>query len=94
MGTIVNKKWTESDIIADAIGERSYRDAAEWLNEKLPVDFQISHASVHNWVEGAYKSSWGFIIALTLFYEIKDARYGLGAALWNKRNQEAEKVAK
>lgn len=83
--TVINKHWTEADVIADAIGERTYRDAAEWLNESLPPNFQITHASVFNWCEGAYKPAYGFLLALTLNYPKDDARHQLAMTLHEMR---------
>ena len=71
----VNKKWTESDVIADAIGERTYRDAADWLNEKLPPAFRVTHASVFNWCSGAYKPDYLYLLAVTSSYPEEDPRY-------------------
>lgn len=90
--SVVNKNWTEADVIAQAIGDRSTRDAAEWLSEKLPNDFKISHASVHNWTEGAYKPTYGFLFALQLFYEKDDERYQMaGKLLQMRRDNERSK---
>ena len=85
--SIINKTWTEADVIADAIGERSTRDAAEWLNEKVPADYQITHATVHNWVTGMYKPAYGFLYVLIAFYDKGDPRYKLAHDLHQMRKK-------
>ena len=82
---VTNKTWTESDVICDAVGERTYREAAEWLNEKLPSDFQITHATVFNWCTGEYKPAYGFLFTLTECYPKTDTRHELGMKLHEMR---------
>ena len=81
----VNKKWTESDVIADAIGERTYRDAAEWLNEKVPPDFRVTHASVFNWCAAAYKPTYLYLLAVTSSYPEEDPRHAMAKKLMEMR---------
>ena len=71
---IVNKKWTEADVVAHCIGERSIRDAAEWFNENLPEQFKVSHGAVQNWVSGTNDASHLFLNTLIVFYSEGDER--------------------
>ena len=81
----VNKKWRESDVICEAVGERTYRDAADWLNEQLPPHFQVTHASVFNWCAGAYKPDYLFLLALTMNYLEEDPRHAMARQLMEMR---------
>lgn len=89
---VINKKWTEADVIADAIGKRSTREAAEWLNERLPEEFRITHSSVHNWVNGTYRPTYDFIYALTWWYEADDPRHQMALALHQMRKNAIESM--
>lgn len=71
---IKTKKWTEADVVAHCIGERSIRDAAEWFNENLPEQFKVSHGSIQNWVSGANEASHLFLNTLIVFYSEGDER--------------------
>lgn len=82
--TIVNKKWSEADILADGLGERSLRDAADWLNESLPADYQRTHATLNNWLYGVYPIPFPWIEALVRFYPEGDERHALGLKLIEK----------
>lgn len=89
-----NKKLTESDVICDAIGERTFRLSAEWLNEKLPVDYKITHQSVYNWVVAENVPRDEFIRALQMFYPMGDVRHELGKQLTEMRLAKMAKIAK
>lgn len=82
--TVVNKKWSETDVLADALGERSLRDAADWLNEKLPADYQRTHATLNNWLYGVYPIPFPWIEALVRYYPKGDERRALGLKLVEK----------
>lgn len=85
-----NKKWTEADYIADAVEERSLRDAADWLNENLPEIFQRTHSSVDNWLKGINEPDDVFLHALFTHYPETDPRYKLAADLLALRERAAE----
>lgn len=88
--TVINKKWTESDLICNVLGERSVRDGADWLNENLPDVYKVSHGTIHNWVVGKHEPEESFVRALQLFYKVEDARYQLGAELAAMRIRKIE----
>jgi len=81
----VNKKWSEADIIADTIGDRTTRDAADWFNEQLPYQFQVTHATIYNWIAGAFKPNYAFLLALTYSYEETDPRHVMGKEIMDMR---------
>lgn len=81
---VINKKWSEADILADALGERSLRDGADWLNEKLPVDYQRTHATLNNWLYDVYPIPFPWIEALVRYYPEGDERHALGLKLIEK----------
>lgn len=93
---IINKTWIQSDMVCFAIGERSTRDAAEWLNEKIPADPKLklrrSHSSVSNWVNGVYNMDLTFAQALTEFYPEDDERHVLGRKIKEMRADEIRKA--
>lgn len=82
---IMNKTWTESDVICDAIGDRTFRAAEKWFNEKLPTDYKTTHSSVYNWVVGRHDPEDEFIRALQMFYPDGDPRFELGKTLTEMR---------
>jgi hypothetical protein len=88
----MNKKWTESDIFCDAIGERTFADAADWLNEKLHADFQVTRQTVWNWAVGLHEPREEFVRALLLFYPMGDPRFELGLALKDRRTREMQRL--
>lgn len=87
----VNKNWNESDLICAALGERTVRAGAEWLNEKLPDVYQISHATVYNWTVLTHQPNEDFLRALTTYYAKDDERHQLGAQIKDMRQQKMVK---
>lgn len=77
--TVLNKHWTESDIICEALGERTVRDGADWINEALPETYRITYGTVHNWVSGKHEPEEVTVRALQMFYKLDDPRHQLGA---------------
>lgn len=71
---IVNKKWTEEDIICDLIGERTYRDATLWINENLPESLRLSHGTIFNWSLGKTAPEDSNLDKLVDFYPEGDVR--------------------
>lgn len=82
---VLNKTRTESDVICDAIGERTFRASEEWFNQELPEDYKTTHGSVHNWVVGKYEPMDKFVRALQIFYPVGDPRHKLGKTLAEMR---------
>lgn len=95
---VMNKKWTEADVIADAIEGMSLRDAAEWLNELIPQSPELgmrrSHASIHNWVNNIYRMDAEFADTLTMFYPEDDPRHQLGRNIKQLRFEAMRRVAR
>lgn len=81
----VNKTWTESDVIRDAIGERTVREAQSWINEALPEKLKISHSSVQNWKKNNNLPLDGTLRILQIFYPLGDPRHELGKTLTEMR---------
>jgi hypothetical protein len=77
----------ESKLISATLGERSLRDAADWLNEKLPVVTQKSHTAIWDYLRGAYPAEINFLYALKNHYPSTDARHQLATALIELRIQ-------
>ena len=69
MTTPVMKKWKEDDVVCAAIGERTFQDSADWLNESLPKEYQITRQSVYNWCVGKHAAEHEFLNALIIFYQ-------------------------
>ena len=82
---VIRKTWTESDVICNALGTRTVRDGADWLNENLPEDYRISHSSVYNWTVLVHQPNDEFIRALMMFYPETDPRFQLGRTLTEMR---------
>lgn len=81
----IRRKWTESDVICAALEQRTVREGAEWLNEKLPEDYQVSYSSVYNWTVLIHEPNDEFIRALMMFYPETDSRFQLGKELTEMR---------
>lgn len=85
-----NKRWTEADYFADAIGERSLRDAATWFNEGLPEIFHRSHTSIASYINEGVEPDPVFLHALKSHYPETDPRHQLAAELLALRERAAE----
>lgn len=84
-----SKRWTEGDYFADAIGERSLRDAAAWLNEGLPKIFHRSHTSIASYINEGVTPDDVFLHALKSNYPETDPRHLLAAELLALRERAA-----
>ena len=90
---IVKNTWTESDVICDAIGDRTVRDAQKWINENIPVKLKISHSSVQNWISSEHLPLDNTLRILQIFYPVGDARHELGKTLTEMRIRALGKVS-
>ena len=86
------KKWAESDYIADAVGDRSLRAAAEWLNEALPGIFHRSHSSIASYINDGVQPDDVFLFALIEYYPETDPRHELAADLLASRQRAKAKA--
>lgn len=93
--TFPKEQLTESEIIQQALKVQQFtdlaRDGAEWINEKLPATYQVSYATVNNWVNDKHEPMEVTVRALQMFYTIDDPRHQLGAdiAAFRIRKMEA-----
>jgi hypothetical protein len=74
----------EAKLLSDTLAEhgiQTTRGAAEWLNEKMPKEHQMSHTSIWDYARGAKRINQGYIRSLQLFYETEDERHILGNKL-------------
>lgn len=90
---IVKNTWTESDVICDLIGERTFQASSDWLNESLPKDRQITRQTVYNWVVGKHEPDDTFLRLLQIFYPVGDPRHELGKTLTEMRIRALGKVS-
>ena len=89
----MNKKWTEGDVVCDAIGnDKSFRAAAEWFNEKLPKEYQISHGTVVNWAIDRTKANAETLGALLMCYPDGDPRGVMAKTLLEMRAAKMRKL--
>lgn len=86
--TPANKRWSEGDYFADAIGERSLRDAAEWFNEGLPEMFHRSHTSIASYINDGVMPDPVFLHALKNYYSDPDPRHVLALEILSLRKQD------
>jgi hypothetical protein len=89
----LKKKYTEADIVCDVIGERSFQAAADWFNEMLSEQFQITRQSVYNWAVGINEPNHQFVKALVIFYAEGDERREMGEKLIEMRDESMKKSA-
>ena len=82
---VINKKWKEDDVVCAAIGERTFQASADWFNERLPAQFQITRQSVYNWSVGINEPNHQFLNALVIFYAEGDERREMAESLLEMR---------
>ena len=88
----MNKKWTEGDVVCDALGKMSFRAAAEWFNAKLPKQYQITHQTVANWAVDRTKANAETLGALLMCYPDGDPRGVMAKTLLEMRAAKMRKL--
>lgn len=84
---ITNKNWTEADVVCHFIGDRSFQDSADWLNAGIPEAYQVTRATIHNWVVGRNEPSWLNLMAYVLIYPFDDERHKMARQIIDMRNR-------
>jgi hypothetical protein len=85
---MVNKKWTETDVINAAAGEMTVRETEDWINLAIPRDYQMSRGTVHKWLTGESRIPEHFVRMMRIYYPEGDARRILADTLNEMRNDE------
>lgn len=89
---MMNKKWTEDDVVCDAIGDRTFQAACDWFNENLPDEFKTTRQSVYNWVVGKHAADHQFLNALVIFYAEGDERRMMAERILEMRKEKMLKI--
>lgn len=84
----MKNNWKACDFVADAIGERSFQMASDWLNEKLPSEYQITRQTVWNWVVKETEPEDAYLFGYVWFYPATDERHKMAFEIMSRRNPE------
>jgi hypothetical protein len=87
---IINKKLKEADVLCNVIGDMTFREAADYLNDGIPELYKRTHQSVFNWFTGGNKMPGAVADALTRYYPEDDDRHQLGKVILQMREKAAE----